>query len=424
MRMSMAENLLHIVEGQRLHAKRRRQRGGEKEDALLDVGVHALDGDLAAALAVDGAVHLRQARDADRLGVEAAEEVGHGRARLGEEELLEGLERRREALVLERLHGLRPGERHKLDRRQVLAELHEVERASAWMSSGREPRRALDEENEATHLDVDAAELSHGLHEPRRRLAVRLLVVVVALGVTLVRLVPRLAEQGLVVHDAARDGPGDDRAPFDGDDAVLDGRAELVGGKEDGERDEEAEEDALPAGFWSGQSSPHDAEDVALELGEARVDSRLAGERRRLVERRWRRRGRAVGRCGRVGGWRLEARCREGERSCRQVRRRPWRRRGPGQGRLGAEGEAICETRRRTRSAASSLSSARALLTCTTAVETGSSAAELLRPASRAVPVLVSHHDAPGGDGGEARTRSPCGPGSGTAASDEPEASC
>lgn len=89
--------------------------------------MHALDGDEPSGLAIDGAVHLRQARDANRLGVKAAEEKAHRRARLGEEERLEVLERRREALVLQRAHRERPGERDELDGREVLAELPKVE---------------------------------------------------------------------------------------------------------------------------------------------------------------------------------------------------------------------------------------------------------------------------------------------------------
>lgn len=255
----------------------RRERDEWKASALFDVGVHALDGDGPARLAVDGAVHLGEARDPDRLGVKAAEEVAHGGARLCEEQVLERLERGREALVLEGLHGLGPGQGDELHGREVLAE-----------------------------LDVNAAELAHGLHEARRGAAVRLLVVVVALAVALGRVVPRLAEQGLVVHDAARDGPRDDGAALNGNDAVLDRRAELVRGDDGREGRDQGDDEALPPRLWAREAPPHEAHEVALQLGEARVDSGLAGERSGFGI--W---GRGRGTGG--GGRRLPASGREGQ---------------------------------------------------------------------------------------------------------------
>lgn len=85
--------------------------------------MHALDGDHPARLALDGLVHLGQARDADRVRVERREEVGHRGARLGEEEGLQFVERGREALVLKGAHRFCPRGRDQLDRREVLAEL-------------------------------------------------------------------------------------------------------------------------------------------------------------------------------------------------------------------------------------------------------------------------------------------------------------
>lgn len=71
-------------------------------------------------------MNLRQTRDSNRFRVERAEEERHRRARLGEEERLELVEGRREALVLKGLHRLRPGEGDELDGREVLAELRAV----------------------------------------------------------------------------------------------------------------------------------------------------------------------------------------------------------------------------------------------------------------------------------------------------------
>lgn len=89
---------------------------GEIENALFKVRMHTLDSDHPARLALNGLVHLGQARDADRVRVERREEVGHRGARLGEEEGLQFVERGREALVLEGAHRFCPGGRDQLDR--------------------------------------------------------------------------------------------------------------------------------------------------------------------------------------------------------------------------------------------------------------------------------------------------------------------
>ena len=252
---------------------------GEIENALFKVRMHTLDSDHPARLALNGLVHLGQARDADRVRVERREEVGHRGAGLGEEERLQFVERGREALVLEGAHRFGPRGGDQLDRREVLAELVRVrscEKRSVTVATGNRLRSFV---LARAHLDVDPSELPERLHQAVRGLPVRVLIVLMALRVPLGRLGPLLPEQQLVIDDGAQDRPADDGAAFDGDDAVSERGRELVRGRKGGEGQGEEQESALaprravfvvpgPDGL-EGQFSREEEVQVVLELAQA-----------------------------------------------------------------------------------------------------------------------------------------------------------
>lgn len=116
---------------------RRGKSGWEKEDVRLQLRVHDLDSQQPSRLSVDSLMNLRQTRNSDRDGVERREESRHGLTGLRQEERLNLVERRREALILEGLHGERPWGGDELDGREMLTELYE-EKESASLGSGGE----------------------------------------------------------------------------------------------------------------------------------------------------------------------------------------------------------------------------------------------------------------------------------------------
>jgi hypothetical protein len=84
-----------------------------------------LDRDLLPRRPVHGPVHLRQARDADRRGVELGEQLLDRRAHVRAEHGVDVRGRRRLAPILQRPHRARPLDGQHHQRRDVLAELDE-----------------------------------------------------------------------------------------------------------------------------------------------------------------------------------------------------------------------------------------------------------------------------------------------------------
>lgn len=121
----------------------------------------------------------------------------------------------------------------------MLAELREEEE-----SVNAERRR----EKRLAYFDVNTSELPTCLTQPLRRRPMRRLIVLMPLRPPLVRILPSLFEQHLIIHHSSPNRIRNRSASFDGDDTVTEGSVEFVEGEESEERGEEGEEDAGATG--------------------------------------------------------------------------------------------------------------------------------------------------------------------------------